>query len=89
MNKTLERLIDEVRTWPEEAQDEAAWALCSIEFRHVGGADPNGEEREAKLASLRRTIRQSIERGGSHTDEEVAASIEERLDGWERKQKAP
>jgi hypothetical protein len=32
-------------------------------------------EEEAKLADLRETINRSIERGGSYTDEEVAAYI--------------
>jgi antitoxin ParD1/3/4 len=38
------------------------------------------EEREAKLAALRQTIDAAIERGGSHTDEEVQAAIKARLD---------
>lgn len=33
------------------------------------------EEREQKLSALRETIEASIERGGSHTSEEVLASI--------------
>jgi antitoxin ParD1/3/4 len=37
------------------------------------------EEREAKLHALRETIAASIERGGSHTDEELEAAIAERL----------
>ena len=37
------------------------------------------EEREAKLGALRNTLNASIERGGSFTDEEVAAGIEEHL----------
>jgi hypothetical protein len=87
MKKTLEGLMDRVRTWPEEAQDEAVWALRSIEFRHTGQLSLTEEEREAKLAALRETLNRSIERGGSHTDEEVAASICERLDEWERNRK--
>lgn len=38
------------------------------------------EEREAKLAALRQTLDAAIERGGSHTDEEVRAAIKVRLD---------
>lgn len=34
------------------------------------------EERETKLQALRDTINASIERGGAHTDEEVAAHLE-------------
>ena len=45
------------------------------------------EEREAKLAALRETLDASIARGGSHTDDEVAASIEEALDTMEAERK--
>lgn len=38
------------------------------------------EEREAKLAALRETIDAAIERGGSHTADEVRAATEARLD---------
>ena len=34
------------------------------------------EEREAKLKALRNTINQSIERGGSYTDDEVGAAVD-------------
>ena len=37
------------------------------------------EERETKLKALRETIEASIARGGSHTSEEVMASVKERL----------
>jgi len=37
------------------------------------------EEREAKLAALRNTLEAAIERGGSHTDEEVAVAVKARL----------
>jgi hypothetical protein len=76
VNKRLESLIVRVPTWPEEAQDEAARALDAIERKHVRTQPLTGEEREAKLASLRETINRSIEAGGSHTDEDVAAHLE-------------
>jgi antitoxin ParD1/3/4 len=38
------------------------------------------EEREAKLHALRETIAASIERGGSHTFDEVRAAVARRLD---------
>jgi antitoxin ParD1/3/4 len=38
------------------------------------------EEREARLQALRDTLNAAIERGGSHTDEEVAAAVEAALD---------
>jgi antitoxin ParD1/3/4 len=37
------------------------------------------EEREAKLQALRDTLNASIERGGSHTSEEVAEAVKARL----------
>jgi hypothetical protein len=76
MNKKLESLIDRVPTWPQEAQDEAARALAEIEVAYVRGRRPLTTDEEAKLAALRETINRSIECGGSHTDEEVAAYIE-------------
>ena len=44
-------------------------------------------DREAKLAALRETINRAIERGGSFTEEEIAASTAARLDAWERERK--
>jgi hypothetical protein len=76
MNKKLEILIGSVPTWPQEAQDEAVQALAAIEEKHVGVRRQLTAEDEAKLADLRDTINRSIERGGSFTDEEVAAYIE-------------
>jgi hypothetical protein len=84
MNKQLESLLERAAAWPEAAQDEAVRVLTAIERKY---APLNETEREAKLAALRDTINRSIERGGSFTDEEVAASIEARLDAWERKRK--
>jgi antitoxin ParD1/3/4 len=46
------------------------------------------EEREQKLAALRETVQASIARGGSNTDEEVAAAIKRRLNGLELRKKA-
>ena len=76
MNKRLGSLIDRVQTWPQEAQDEAARALADIEATYVRPRRALTAEEEAKLADLRETINRSIERGGSYTDEEVAAYIE-------------
>jgi hypothetical protein len=80
MNKRLESLLERAPAWPEEAQDEAVRALTAIEEKHAGG-------RAAKLAALRETIDRSIERGGNYTDEEVAASVNARLDARERGRK--
>jgi len=38
------------------------------------------EEREAKLAALRQTIEAAIERGGSHTADEVRQAVRARFD---------
>ena len=42
------------------------------------------EEREAKLAALRQTIDAAIERGVSHTDDEVRDAIRARLAGLDQ-----
>ena len=87
MNKKLEALMERASTWPEAVQDEAADALAAIEEKHLG-ARPLTPEEEAKLAALRDTVERSIAGGGSYTDEEVAASIAESLDAWERERNA-
>jgi signal recognition particle GTPase len=76
MNKRLETLLDRLPTWPEEAQDWAAIALAEVEekVRILQSLTP---EERVKLAALRETVNRSIEEGGSYTDEEVAAFIEE------------
>jgi hypothetical protein len=76
MNKRLENLLDRIPTWPQEAQDEAAIVLADIEekIRVLRSLSP---EDQAKLAALQQEINQAIERGGSYTDEEVAAYIEQ------------
>jgi signal recognition particle GTPase len=76
MNKRLESLLDRIPTWPQEAQDDAAIALADIEekVRILQSLTPQDR---AKLEALRETINRSIEEGGSYTDEEVAAYIEQ------------
>jgi hypothetical protein len=69
MVKTLERALAEVATLPEAAQEKIGRDLLAY---------------LEKLRSLRTTIEDSIVRGGSYTDEEVEASVEARLDAWER-----
>jgi signal recognition particle GTPase len=76
MNKRLESLIDRIPTWPEEAQDLAVAALADIE-ENVRVLQSLTPEERAKLAALRETINQSIEQGGSYTDEDVAAYLEQ------------
>jgi len=84
MNKRLESLIDRIPTWPQEAQDWAALALAEVEekVRVLQSLTP---EDRAKLEALRATINRSIAEGGSYTDEEVAAYIEELHADAERK----
>ena len=76
MNKRLETLIDRIPTWPQEAQDWAALALAEVEekVRILQSLTP---EDRIKLEALRATINRSIEAGGSYTDAEVAAYIEQ------------
>jgi len=76
MNKRLESLLDRVATWPQEAQDDAAMALADIEEKVRVLQSLTPEER-TKLEALRETINRSIEEGGSYSDEEVAAYIEQ------------
>jgi hypothetical protein len=76
MNEQLKTLMDRVQTWPEDAQAEALRVLTVIEREHLSAVPAGEHERDTKLAALRDTINRSIERGGSHTDEEVAAHIE-------------
>ena len=86
MNKRLENLIDRIPTWPQEAQDWAASALAEVEekVRILQSLTP---EERAKLEVLRETIDRSIEQGGSHSDEEVAAYIEQVHADAERKER--
>ena len=69
MVKTLEQALAEVAELPEAAQEKIGRELLA----HV-----------EKLRSLRATINSSIESGGSYSDEELEASIAERLNDWER-----
>jgi signal recognition particle GTPase len=84
MNKRLETLLERIPTWPEEAQNDAVMALSDIEekVRILRSLTP---EERAKLAALREEINQAIEQGGSYTDEEVAAHIEQIHADAERK----
>jgi signal recognition particle GTPase len=86
MNKRLETLIDRIPTWPQEAQDWAASALAEVEQKVRVLQSLTPEER-AKLETLRETIDRSIEQGGSYTDQEVAAYIEQVHVDAERKER--
>ncbi len=45
-------------------------------------------ERQRQYVALRESIQTAIAEGGSFTDDEVAAAIEDELDDWEREQAA-
>jgi hypothetical protein len=84
MNEILKTLLKRAADWPLAAQEAAAVALVDIEERVAEAQSLSADERAAKLAELRDIVRRSVERGGSHTDEEIEASIAARLDAWER-----
>ena len=88
MNKRLEELLERVRHWPPDFQEDAVVALEGIAATLVEDAGLTPREQEARLASLRETLRKSIERGGSYTDEDVEASVSAALDAWERNRKS-
>ena len=87
MNKKLEEILQRVPTWPLQAQEEAVMALARIDERIVDAGELSAGDQE-KLAALREMVNRSIERGGSHTDEEIEESIRSRLDAWESRRKS-
>ena len=88
MNKRLEDLLGRVAHWPPDAQEDAAATLEVIEASVNAKSGLSLQEQEAKLAALREMLRKSIDEGGSHTDEEVEASIAAALDTRERDRKS-
>ena len=86
MKKRLETLIDRIPTWPQEAQDWAALALAEVEEK-VRVLQSLTSEQRTKLEALREIINRSIEQGGSCTDQEVAAYIEQVHADAERKER--
>jgi len=88
MNKRLEQILERVAEWPPDAQEDLLATFEGIEMRGLENSTLSAEEREAKLSALRQTIHDSIERGGSHTDQAVGASISAALDSWERDRKS-
>lgn len=88
MNKRLEELLERVAQWPPGAQEDAALALEGIEAKVIANSALTPEEQEAKLAALREMINNSINRGGSYTDEEVEADISAALDAREHGRKS-
>ncbi len=70
MVKVLGQALAEVAELPEAAQEKIGRELLA----HL-----------QKLRSLRGTVDRSVEGSGSYTDEDVEASIAERLNAWERR----
>jgi len=69
MNKAqIDSILDRVRTWPEERQEDAARVLLAMESEENGVYRLSDEER-AEI----RTALAEIERGEVASDEEVAA----------------
>jgi hypothetical protein len=88
MNKALESLLKRAAEWPPAAQEEAAVALVDIEERVTEARSLDEDERAARRSELRDVLQRSIERGGSHSDEDVEATVAARLDAWERQRSA-
>jgi predicted transcriptional regulator len=69
MNKAqIDSILDRVRTWPEERQEDAARILLAMEGQDNGVYRLNDEERAEIRAALA-----EVERGEVASDEEVAA----------------
>ena len=69
MNKAqIDSILDRVRTWPEERQEDAARILLAMEAEDSGVYRLSDEERTEIRAALA-----EVERGEVASDEEVAA----------------
>lgn len=76
MNKRLEKLLERVPQWPEEAQDDAVAVLADIEGR-IAQTDALSAEDQRKLTALRKMIENSIAEGGDYSDADIGAMIDE------------
>ena len=69
MNKAqIDSILDRVRTWPEERQEDAARILLAMEGQDTGTYRLSDEERAEIRAAL-----EEVERGEVASDQEVAA----------------
>ena len=69
MTKTeIDAVLDRVRTWPAEKQEDAVRVLLEIEAEGIGFYELSEEE----LADIEEGLKE-IERGEVATDEQVAA----------------
>lgn len=64
----LEILLEQVATWPQEAQEELVQSMAIIEKKHLGAYRLTDEERTAVRRGL-----QEMREGKIASDEEVAA----------------
>ena len=87
MDKTLEELIQRVKTWPTAAREEAIMALTEIDGR-IADTDELSREEQEKLTALREMINKSIAEGGDVSDGDIEESIRSRLDAWEKSRKS-
>jgi predicted transcriptional regulator len=77
MNKAqIDSILDRVRTWPEERQEDAARVLLAMESEDNGVYRLTDEER-AEI----RTALAEVERGEVASDEEVAAVFDRYRNG--------
>jgi len=69
MNKEqIESVLDRVRTWPQQRQEDAARILLAMEEQDIGVYRLSDEQRQEIRAAL-----EEVERGEVASDEEVAA----------------
>jgi len=77
MNKAqIDSILDRVRTWPEERQEDAARILLAMEGEEGGAYRLSDEERAEVRAALA-----EIERGEVASEEEVATLFNRRRNG--------
>jgi hypothetical protein len=77
MNKAqIDSILDRVRTWPEERQEDAARILLAMEDQDTGIYRLSDEERAEIRAALA-----EVERGEVASDEEVAAVFNRHRNG--------
>jgi hypothetical protein len=77
MNKAqIDSILDRVRTWPEERQEDAARILLAMEGEEGGLYRLSDEERGEVRAALA-----EIERGEVASEEEVATLFNRRRNG--------
>lgn len=77
MNKRLEELLERVSHWPPGAQEDVVAMIEGIEATLATNGEFVPADQDAKLAALRAMVRKSIAEGGSYTDEDIGAMIDD------------